>query len=68
MAPVNCSYQVTVMCGIIGFTGDGKALEVLLKGLRRLEYRGYDSSGLALPTLLTTLMPSAVRSASPDES
>jgi glucosamine--fructose-6-phosphate aminotransferase (isomerizing) len=50
MAPVGHSNQVTEMCGIIGFTGDGKALEILLKGLRRLEYRGYDSSGLALLT------------------
>lgn len=38
------------MCGIIGFTGSGNALEVLIRGLRRLEYRGYDSAGLALLT------------------
>ena len=68
MAPVNCSYQVTVMCGIIGFTGDGKALEVLLKGLRRLEYRGYDSSGLALLTADGIRVVKRVGSASPDES
>ena len=36
------------MCGIVGVTGDGDALPVLLDGLRRLEYRGYDSAGLAL--------------------
>ena len=36
------------MCGIIGYTGDGRAAEVLLRGLRRLEYRGYDSAGAAI--------------------
>lgn len=36
------------MCGIIGFTGRGEALEVILRGLKRLEYRGYDSAGVAL--------------------
>ena len=36
------------MCGIVGYTGDGEALEVLLDGLNKLEYRGYDSAGVAL--------------------
>lgn len=36
------------MCGIIGFTGSLDAKEVLLKGLSQLEYRGYDSAGIAL--------------------
>ncbi|MBR6793457.1 MAG: glutamine--fructose-6-phosphate transaminase (isomerizing) [Clostridia bacterium] len=36
------------MCGIIGYTGEGNTQEILLKGLRRLEYRGYDSAGIAL--------------------
>lgn len=36
------------MCGIVGYIGDKKIEEVLLEGLRRLEYRGYDSCGLAL--------------------
>ncbi len=36
------------MCGIIGITGDGEAVEILLEGLARLEYRGYDSAGLVL--------------------
>ncbi|CAN5154169.1 glutamine--fructose-6-phosphate transaminase (isomerizing) [soil metagenome] len=36
------------MCGIVGYTGKNEALPVLLDGLRRLEYRGYDSSGLAV--------------------
>lgn len=38
------------MCGIIGATGRADALEVLLDGLDRLEYRGYDSAGVALAT------------------
>ncbi|KKT04954.1 MAG: Isomerizing Glutamine-fructose-6-phosphate aminotransferase [Candidatus Magasanikbacteria bacterium GW2011_GWD2_43_18] len=36
------------MCGIIGYIGEKEALPVLLKGLRRLEYRGYDSAGVAV--------------------
>ena len=36
------------MCGIIGYTGRNKAVPYLLTGLERLEYRGYDSSGIAL--------------------
>lgn len=35
------------MCGIIGFTGFHKAQPILLEGLKRLEYRGYDSAGIA---------------------
>ncbi|MEO0414882.1 MAG: glutamine--fructose-6-phosphate transaminase (isomerizing) [Verrucomicrobiota bacterium] len=36
------------MCGIIGYVGDDQAAPILLEGLRKLEYRGYDSSGLAV--------------------
>ena len=36
------------MCGIVGFTGDRQAAPVLLNGLSKLEYRGYDSAGLAV--------------------
>ena len=36
------------MCGIIGYVGENNAVPYLLKGLRKLEYRGYDSSGIAL--------------------
>jgi len=35
------------MCGIVGYTGTGKAIDVVIKGLSLLEYRGYDSAGLA---------------------
>ena len=36
------------MCGIIGYVGAKPAIPVILDGLRRLEYRGYDSAGIAL--------------------
>jgi glucosamine--fructose-6-phosphate aminotransferase (isomerizing) len=36
------------MCGIVGYVGPDQALPVILEGLRRLEYRGYDSAGVAL--------------------
>lgn len=36
------------MCGIVGYVGERKAARLLLDGLRRLEYRGYDSAGLAM--------------------
>lgn len=36
------------MCGIVGYVGDRDAADVLLKGLKRLEYRGYDSAGIAI--------------------
>jgi len=36
------------MCGIVGYTGKATALSPVLEGLRRLEYRGYDSAGIAL--------------------
>ena len=36
------------MCGIVGFTGEHQAAPILLDGLSRLEYRGYDSAGLAV--------------------
>ena len=36
------------MCGIVGFTGRRQAAQVLLDGLAKLEYRGYDSAGIAV--------------------
>ncbi len=36
------------MCGIVGYVGPDEALPIILEGLRRLEYRGYDSAGIAL--------------------
>jgi glucosamine--fructose-6-phosphate aminotransferase (isomerizing) len=36
------------MCGIVAYVGHREAYPVILKGLKRLEYRGYDSAGVAL--------------------
>ena len=36
------------MCGIVGYTGARSAVDPLIEGLRRLEYRGYDSAGIAV--------------------
>ena len=38
------------MCGIVGYVGKRSACDILINGLRRLEYRGYDSAGVALQT------------------
>ena len=35
------------MCGIVGYTGPKKATQIVMDGLRKLEYRGYDSAGIA---------------------
>ena len=36
------------MCGIVGYIGQNEAYPVLIAGLKKLEYRGYDSAGVAL--------------------
>jgi glucosamine--fructose-6-phosphate aminotransferase (isomerizing) len=36
------------MCGIVAYIGPREAYPIILKGLKRLEYRGYDSAGVAL--------------------
>lgn len=38
------------MCGIVGYTGKSAAINLIIDGLKRLEYRGYDSAGIAIPT------------------
>jgi glucosamine--fructose-6-phosphate aminotransferase (isomerizing) len=45
---VSCVLQIEFMCGIVGYIGKQQASPVILEGLRRLEYRGYDSAGVAL--------------------
>jgi len=42
------SPRLTPMCGIVGYVGEKQARDVVIEGLRRLEYRGYDSAGIAL--------------------
>ncbi len=39
------------MCGIVGYTGTLQAKDILIRGLKRMEYRGYDSAGIAVQTL-----------------
>ena len=43
------------MCGIFGYTGNKEAQNLVIQGLRHLEYRGYDSSGIAMQNGLSTL-------------
>ena len=44
-----------VMCGIVGYIGYDNAKELLLKGLEKLEYRGYDSAGIAVVMMIIQL-------------
>jgi glucosamine--fructose-6-phosphate aminotransferase (isomerizing) len=48
--PTAVAVSLAAMCGIVGYVGEKSALDVVLEGLRRLEYRGYDSAGVALVT------------------
>jgi glucosamine--fructose-6-phosphate aminotransferase (isomerizing) len=43
------------MCGIVGYIGAQRAGPIILDGLKRLEYRGYDSAGLAVYSKAATL-------------
>ena len=36
------------MCGIVGYVGSKEACPIIIKGVKRLEYRGYDSAGIAI--------------------
>ena len=50
------------MCGIVGYVGPKTVVPVIIEGLRRLEYRGYDSAGIAVgspmrPTLQVSRAP-----------
>ena len=41
-------FAVVIMCGIVGYVGTGNAVSYLVNGLKKLEYRGYDSSGIVV--------------------
>jgi glucosamine--fructose-6-phosphate aminotransferase (isomerizing) len=47
---MNNREEILTMCGIVGYIGDREATSVLIEGLSRLEYRGYDSAGIAVHT------------------
>jgi len=49
------------MCGIVGYVGKQKAVSILLEGLKRLEYRGYDSAGVCVPAGRLTVVKKAGR-------
>lgn len=46
--PVDMEGDHSVMCGIVGYIGDKQAQDIVIGGLRKLEYRGYDSAGIAV--------------------
>src|SRR5690606_7796199 len=48
LPPPRSLTRENAMCGIVGYIGPAQAADFLLEGLRRLEYRGYDSAGVAV--------------------
>ncbi len=44
------------MCGIVGYTGNAQAKGIIIEGLKKLEYRGYDSAGIALQSSNTIVV------------
>jgi len=48
LRPLTLNVTIFSMCGIVGYVGRSEAAPILLDGLRRLEYRGYDSAGVAI--------------------
>jgi len=48
LASADARHYTRNMCGIVGYVGRAQAAPILLDGLRRLEYRGYDSAGIAI--------------------
>jgi glucosamine 6-phosphate synthetase-like amidotransferase/phosphosugar isomerase protein len=48
LASTDARHYTRNMCGIVGYVGRAQAAPILLDGLRRLEYRGYDSAGIAV--------------------
>src|SRR5436190_6780029 len=48
LRPLALNVTILFMCGIVGYVGRSEAAPILLDGLRRLEYRGYDSAGVAI--------------------
>src|SRR5699024_12163490 len=43
-----CPFMLSGMCGIVGYVGRQPALDIAVEALRRMEYRGYDSAGVAV--------------------
>jgi glucosamine--fructose-6-phosphate aminotransferase (isomerizing) len=50
-----------IMCGIVGYIGQRQAQSILISALKRLEYRGYDSSGIAISGSVITIVKDKVR-------